>query len=146
MRIYAASESTVWYQLSKSDLLNNMTDKENVWVEEAITENDLEDVFDLDSLDGSFVEDDRLYYLVTDEAEIEINGENVIPENAYKELGKDAISSYIKTSASSSIIRRITGEDIAWGKLNLEDMCKDLLDVESLQTIFDDARDLNIVE
>lgn len=146
MRIYAANESTVWYQLSKSDLLNNMTDKENVWVEEAITENDLEDVFDLDSLDGSFVEDDRLYYLVTDEAEIEINGENVIPENAYKELGKDAISSYIKTSASSSIIRRITGEDIAWGKLNLEDMCKDLLDVESLQTIFDDARDLNIVE
>lgn len=146
MRIYAASESTVWYQLSKSDLLNNMTDKENVWVEEAITENDLEDVFDLDSLDGSFVEDDRLYYLVTDEAEIEINGENVIPENAYKELGKDAISSYIKTGASSSIIRRITGEDIAWGKLNLEDMCKDLLDVESLQTIFDDARDLNIIE
>ena len=137
MRIYAASESTVWYQLSKSDLLNNMTDKENVWVEEAITENDLEDVFDLDSLDG---------YLVTDEAEIEINGENVIPENAYKELGKDAISSYIKTGASSSIIRRITGEDIAWGKLNLEDMCKDLLDVESLQTIFDDARDLNIIE
>lgn len=146
MRIYAANESTVWYQLSKSDLLNNMTDKENVWVEEAITENDLEDVFDLDSLDGSFVEDDRLYYLVTDEAEIEINGENVIPENAYKELGKDAISSYIKTGASSIIIRRITGEDIAWGKLNLEDMCKDLLDVESLQTIFDDARDLNIVE
>ena len=146
MRIYAASGSTVWYQLSKSDLLNNMTDKENVWVEEAITENDLEDVFDLDSLDGSFVEDDTLYYLVTDEAEIEINGKNVIPENAYKELGKDAISSYIKTGASANVIRRITGEDIAWGKLKLEDMCKDLLDVESLQTIFDDARDLDIVE
>lgn len=125
-----------------------MTDHDNIWVQEVLSSNEpLQDLINVDSvLYGSFIENDSLYYLVTNDDYIVIGDEEtVIPEDAYNDYGFNALSGYIVNDAPDNIVSQISGDDFAWNTFDIEEIAKSLLDVESFQDVVDSADDLNII-
>ena len=125
-----------------------MTDHDNIWVQEVLSSNEpLQDLINVDSvLYGSFIENDSLYYLVTNDDYIVIGDEEtVIPEDAYNDYGFNALSGYIVNDAPDNIVSQISGDDFAWNTFDIEAIAKSLLDVESFQDVVDGADELNII-
>lgn len=148
IRITAATNATQWYRITRDQLMQGMTDHDNIWVQEVLSSNEpLQDLINVDSvLYGSFIENDSLYYLVTNDDYIIIgDDENVIPEDAYNDYGFNALSGYIVNDTPSSIVSQISGDDFAWNTFDIEAIAKSLLDVESFQDVVDGADDLNII-
>lgn len=148
IKILAATNPTQWYKITRDQLIRGMTDHDNLWVQEVLTSDEpLRDLFDVNSISyGSFVENDSLYYLITDGDYIAIgDNEDVDPESAYEDYGFDSLSGYIVNDTPFNIIADISGDDIAWNKLDIEAIAKSLLDVESFQDIVDNADELNII-
>ena len=128
--------------------MRGMTDHDNIWVQEVLSSNEpLQDLINVDSvLYGSFIENDSLYYLVTNDDYIVIGDEEtVIPEDAYNDYGFNALSGYIVNDAPDNIVSQISGDDFAWNTFDIEEIAKSLLDVESFQDVVDSADDLNII-
>lgn len=148
IRITAAENTTKWYKITRDQLMRGMTDHDNIWVQEVLSSNEpLQDILNFDSdLYGSFVEDDSLYYLVTNDDYIIIgDDETVVPEDAYEDYGFNALSGYIVNDEPNSIVSQISGDDFAWNTFDIEEIAKSLLDVESFQEVVDSADDLNII-
>lgn len=148
IRITAATNTTTWYKITRDQLMRGMTDHNNIWVQEVLSSNEpLQDLINVDSvLYGSFIENDSLYYLVTNDDYIVIgDDENVIPEDAYNDYGFNALSGYIVNDAPDNIVSQISGDDFAWNTFDIEAIAKSLLDVESFQDVVDGADDLNII-
>lgn len=148
IRITSAENTTKWYKITRDQLMRGMTDHDNIWVQEVLSSNEpLQDLINVDSgLYGSFVENDALYYLVTNDDYIVIgDDETVDPEDAYEEYGFNALSGYIVDDAPNSIVSKISGNDFAWNTFDIEEIAKSLLDVESFQEVVDGADDLNII-
>lgn len=128
--------------------MRGMTDHDNIWVQEVLSSNEpLQDLINVDSvLYGSFVENDALYYLVTNDDYIVIgDDETVEPEDAYNDYGFNALSGYIVNDTPDNIVSQISGDDFAWNTFDIEAIAKSLLDVESFQDVVDGADDLNII-
>lgn len=148
IRITAATNTTTWYKITRDQLMRGMTDHDNIWVQEVLSSNEpLQDIINVDSvLYGSFIENDSLYYLVTNDDYIVIgDDETVIPEDAYNDYGFNALSGYIVNDAPDNIVSQISGDDFAWNTFDIEEIAKSLLDVESFQDVVDSADDLNII-
>lgn len=148
IRITAATNTTTWYKITRDQLMRGMTDHDNIWVQEVLSSNEpLQDLINVDSvLYGSFIENDSLYYLVTNDDYIVIgDDETVIPEDAYNDYGFNALSGYIVDDTPNSIVSKISGDDFAWNTFDIEEIAKSLLDVESFQEVVDSADDLNII-
>lgn len=149
MKILSASrpQGTKWYRISRQDLLGHMIDHDNPWVIEVLTsDKPLDDILDINSVGyGSFIEDDNLYYLVTDLEEININSELVDPEEAYEDYGFEALSQYIDNNPTDSVIGHITGDDINWNRQDIDGIAQRMLDVESFQDVVDYADELMII-
>ena len=100
---------TVFYEITESDLLK-FYDKSDNGIMRFIVDRDGFDAFDLEQLYGSELFDDHLLYLcVTDGADIEINGEDVFPEEALAKYTPDDLFAYIKPG-NDGIIRRYLSE------------------------------------
>lgn len=148
IRITSAENTTKWYKITRDQLMRGMTDHDNIWVQEVLSSNEpLQNLINVDSgLYGSFVENDSLYYLVTNDDYISIgDDETVEPEDAYEEYGFNALSGYIVDDTPNSIVSKISGEDFAWNTFDIEEIAKSLLDVESFQEVVDGADDINII-
>lgn len=148
IRITATTNPSQWYKITRYQLMRSMTDHDNIWVQEVLSSDEsLQDLINVDSVSyGSFVEDDSLYYLVTNGDYIIIgDDENVDPEDAYKDYGFDALSGYIVNDTPDNIVSQISGDDFAWSTFDIEAIAKSLLDVESFQGIVDGADELNII-
>lgn len=148
IRITAATNTTQWYRITRDQLMRGMTDHDNIWVQEVLSSNEpLQDLINVDSvLYGSFIENDSLYYLVTNDDYIVIGDEEtVIPEDAYNDYGFNALSGYIVNDAPDNIVSQISGDDFAWNTFDIEAIAKSLLDVESFQDVVDGADELNII-
>lgn len=148
IRITAATNTTTWYKITRDQLMRGMTDHDNIWVQEVLSSNEpLQDLINVDSvLYGSFIENDSLYYLVTNDDYIVIgDDETVIPEDAYNDYGFNALSGYIVNDTPDNIVSQISGDDFSWNTFDIEAIAKSLLDVESFQDVVDGADDLNII-
>lgn len=148
IRVTAAENTTKWYKITRDQLMRGMTDHDNIWVQEVLSSNEpLQDLINVDSvLYGSFIENDSLYYLVTNDDYIVIgDDETVIPEDAYNDYGFNALSGYIVNDAPDNIVSQISGDDFSWNTFDIEAIAKSLLDVESFQDVVDGADDLNII-
>ena len=141
----AEEPGSIWYKITREDLLNNMLWKDNVWISERLKYYPLDDSINIEDLDGSYATEDTLYFLVTDYSPIIIDGEEIEPEEALEEYSLKDIENYINDNPPKDIIQRITDSDISWAGIDIDTCAKDLLDIESFSKVVEDAQDIDLI-
>lgn len=141
----AEEPGSIWYKITREDLLNNMLWKDNVWISERLKYYPLDDAINIEDLDGSYATEDTLYFLVTDYSPIIIDGEEIEPEEALEEYSLKDIENYINDNPPKDIIQRITDSDISWAGIDIDTFAKDLLDIESFSKVVEDAQDIDLI-
>ena len=139
-------QPTKFYKISKDNLIENSLWSDNVWFQLRIRNFDLEDALRLDSLEGSFVYEDDLYFMVSDYKAVEIDGREVEPEYLSSEFDFDQLEQFIDFNPSKDIIRKITDLDINWKDLNVDEAAKSLIDDYGLAKVAEDAQEVGLIE
>lgn len=105
----AQNPGTTFYSATVDDIIDAYGDVTlNAWIRQAFVDRGL-DAIDYDhNLYGSAIIDDVLYICVTDGYDIEVNGEEVDPEEALSEYTPEDLSDYIKPATAEIIRRNIT--------------------------------------
>lgn len=105
----AQNPGTTFYSATVDDIIDAYGDVTlNAWIRQAFVDRGL-DAIDYDhNLYGSAIIDDVLYICVTDGYDIEVNGEEVDPEEALSEYTPEDLSDYIKPATAEIIRRYIT--------------------------------------
>lgn len=142
------NSGTVWYKLTKEDILNNSLWKNNLWFRTRIEDYPLEASINLDDIDGSFVYDGALYYMVTDYDPIMLNGREVDPIDIMDmDLSFEQLSQYVSEDVPSTVFSKITDSDINWDGIDIEDYAIKLLeDGYTLSQIAQDAVEMYLIE
>ena len=107
------NDGTIYYKTTVEEIIDTLKDQEaNPWLIAAF-QNDGYDAIDFKhNLYGSAVLDDGLYICVTDGHDIEVNGEEVDPEDALEDYSVDELSKYIQPATPDIIKRWITPDEI----------------------------------
>lgn len=142
----AQNSGTVWYKITKEQIIENSLWGKNVWIEARLDWYPLTEALDKEQLEGSFITEDILYLMVSDYHTIIINGEEVEPEEVASEFELDDIADYINESPDAKVIENITDSDISWVGIDINEFAKDLLDFESLSKVAEDAADIGLIE
>ena len=105
----AKHAGTTFYSATVDDIIDAYGDMTlNAWIRQAFVDRGL-DAIDYDhNLYGSAVINDVLYICVTDGYEIEVNGEEVDPEESLSEYTPEELSDYIEPATAEIIRRNIT--------------------------------------
>ena len=145
--IYAAKDliTTTFYRITKGDILNKTVIKDNIWARYIIQNYDLEEVLDLEYLNGSAVIDDCLYICDSDYSDIEVNGKSVNPDEALDLFTLDELSDYISFDPPENIVRRVTLKEIFWKGLNIKEIAKELLNKYEFSELARDGKELGLV-
>ena len=153
MRTYikaAKDAGTTYYKIPKQQLIDFMSDKyDNVWTNWLLTNNFSESIINDSWFDSSLIIDDALYYGVTDYLPIEVDGEEVYPDEALSiyEYNLDALSKYIVENTPKEILNKISEDDFVWNGVDIDKVAIDLLNEGiSLQRLIYDADTLSLVE
>ena len=143
------SEDVVWYQVTRDQIMDNVTSEINILSLVAIDMYPLVDAIQKDTLpDGSFIENDVLYICDTDvEQEIEVDGEvYTFEEYAFDfEFSVTDIAGYIDDNPDYLVYRRVGDFSINWRNVSIEKVVKEALDYYDFSEIVDAARDLHII-
>lgn len=138
---------TQFYRITTQMLVNNSPYyKDNCWAVEMLESLPLDRVLKVESLWGSKVIDDVLYFCKTDGEELEIGGEFVDPEDALETFNLSALSKYIVDKVPKEIYREITDSDLNIGAIDVDNMAIDLINANDFRMVVNDARDLGILE
>ena len=139
------TDGTKWYRITKEQLLKYNLWRSNVWIKERISQYPLDEVLNLDSLEGSIVEEDQLYLMVSDFDDIEVNGEMINPLDAIEEFGLKGLENYIVQEAPVDVVHSIIDSDISWRGIDINQFAKDLLDDYDLKLVAQDAEEIGLI-
>lgn len=142
----ADTGGTVWYRITKDQIIENSLWGDNVWIKSRLDQYPLYAALNLDSLEGSFATEDELYLMVSDYKSIIINGEEIEPEEVANIYDLEDIEEYINDNPTNQVMRSITDSDISWSGIDINEFAKDLLDEYSLEIIARDADDIGLIE
>lgn len=144
----ASNQGTVFYKITKDNLCKyNTYINENSWAWLIVWDNDLKDSLLIDSLYGSAIIDDTLYFCVTDNETFMIGDEEVEPEFFIEDFDINIVEQYTTDDVPQYVYDMITDSDINTKSINIEKGAIALLqDGEDFQTIVNDAKDLGIIE
>lgn len=142
----AQNTGTTWYEITRDDILKNSLWAKNIWINYRISEYPLYEALNFKSLEGSFATEDVLYYLVTDYNTISVNGEEVEPDEASDYFEIRDLQSYISKTDVQEQAKRITDSDISWEDVDIEEIAKELLNFNDLESVAKDAEDIGLIE
>ena len=136
MKIYKNNDAklpentgTTFYKVTEDQLLKYYDKDKNPIARYIVSENGF-NAFDLDLMYGSEVIGDALYYCDTDGFDIEVNGQEVAPEDALDKFGVDALTTYIKDADTDFIKRHLSSYEFK--PVNLDKVAADILDDGSI--------------
>ena len=142
----AQNSGTVWYKITKDQIIEGSLWGKNSWIKARIEWYPLSESLNLQQLDGSFILDDTLYLMVSDYLPIIVRGQEIEPDEVVDQFELDDISEYINDNPGNEILRNITDSDISWDGIDIEEFAKELLDFESLSKIAEDADEIGLIE
>lgn len=147
--ITAATEDggTKYYKISRDDLASSMSSRyDNVWTDWLLENRFEESIIDDVLFDGSSIKGDDLYYCITDYLPIDVDGEEVNPEEALALYSLSSLSEYIVESVPDSVLKKISEDDFNWGSVDIEDVAIALLsDGLTFSRICADAESISLV-
>lgn len=104
---------TIFYKFTLDEVLDYFSgSKQNCWIWKSFEELGWECIDLAKNLIGSRVIDDVFYLCITDGQEIEVNGQEVMPESALEEYDISDLENYILPGDKGIIKRYITEDEI----------------------------------
>ena len=141
-------QGTKFYVITNEMILENSPWANNCWFNWVLTNYTLDDILDLDYLDGSEVIDDDLYLCVTNYDPIFVGNEEVDPLDALNDFSLEQLRNegLIDDNPSPEIIRKITDSEINWMAIDIDSTAQEMLNYDTLAKVAYDAIDLNLIE
>lgn len=121
----ATDYSTVYYKADLDDVKKIVKENSNPFVVYSIYEHGFEDI-QIDQMPGSYIDKDTIYICFTNGKSLNINGEEVDPENAIEELGLESVSAFIQDAPAEIVTHELN--PYVFDLDNLEDCASWLLD------------------
>lgn len=137
---------TTFYKITEDQFESVLRDKDaNLFIQEAFKMYGFSGI-NIDTLWGSIVENGYLYLCETDGQEITVGEGLVDPEEAIENFGIDMCSSYIQDASDEVVANHIFEYELS-DDVDLEDIGIQLLSSGySIQNVFSNAYDLNLVD
>lgn len=121
----ATDYGTVYYKADLSDVKKIVDENSSLFVVYSIYEHGFDDI-QIDQMPGSYIDKDTIYICVTDGKDLNINGEEVDPENAIEEVGLESVSAFIQDAPAEIVTQEL--DSYVFDLDNLEDCASWLLD------------------
>lgn len=121
----ATNSGTTYYKADLNDVKKIVDGNSNLFVIYSIFEHGFDDI-QIDQMPGSYIDGDTIYVCFTNGQDININGEDVDPENAIEEFGLEALSAFVQDAPEDIIISELS--PYVFDLDNIEDCASWLLD------------------